>query len=114
MDAVPVTLGQEFGGYAAQVRQSIARVGDVLPRVGQIPLGGTAVGTGLNTHPEFAARVRVRLSEETGLVISPPADPFEAQAARDALVELSGALKTVAVSLMKIANDLRLMGSGPR
>jgi len=114
MDAVPVTLGQEFSGYAAQVRQGADRVRDTLERVGQIPLGGTAVGTGLNTHPEFAERVRSRLSEETGLKISPPADPFEAQAARDALVEASGALKTVAVSLTKIANDLRLMGSGPR
>jgi len=114
MDAVPVTLGQEFGGYAAQVRQGIARVEGTMPRLGQIPLGGTAVGTGLNTHPEFAERVRGRLAEETGLTISPPADPFEAQAARDALVEVSGALKTVAVSLTKIASDLRLMGSGPR
>jgi fumarate hydratase, class II len=114
MDAVPVTLGQEFGGYAAQVRQGIARVEATLERVGQIPLGGTATGTGLNTHPEFAERVRERLSAETGLTILPPADPFEAQAARDALVEASGALKTVAVSLTKIANDLRLMGSGPR
>jgi fumarate hydratase, class II len=114
MDAVPVTLGQEFGGYAAQVRQGYDRVGSTLERLGQIPLGGTAVGTGLNTHPEFAARVRRRLSEETGLTISAPADHFEAQAARDALVETSGALKTVAVSLTKIANDLRLMGSGPR
>jgi fumarate hydratase class II len=114
MDAVPVTLGQEFSGYAAQVRQGIARVRDALPRLGQIPLGGTAVGTGLNTHPEFAARVRERLAEETGLTISPPADPFESQAARDGLVEASGALKTVAVSLTKIANDLRFMGSGPR
>jgi fumarate hydratase class II len=114
MDAVPVTLGQEFGGYAAQIRQSEARIEDTLGRVGQIPLGGTAVGTGLNTHPEFAERVRAKLSEDTGLTISPPADPFEAQAARDALVEASGALKTLAVSLTKIANDLRLMGSGPR
>ena len=114
MDAVPVTLGQEFGGYAAQVRQGIARIEDALPRLGQIPLGGTAVGTGLNTHPEFAERVRARLTEETGLAIAAPADPFEAQAARDALVETSGALKTVAVSLTKIANDMRLMGSGPR
>jgi fumarate hydratase, class II len=114
MDAVPVTLGQEFGGYAAQVRQGSDRVTAVLGRLGQIPLGGTAVGTGLNTHPEFAERVRRRLSEETGLTISAAADPFEAQAARDALVEASGALKTVAVSLTKIANDLRLMGSGPR
>ncbi len=114
MDAVPVTLGQEFSGYAAQVRQGYDRVGSTLERLGQIPLGGTATGTGLNTHPEFAARVRKRLSEETGLTISPPADPFESQAARDSLVETSGALKTVAVSLTKIANDLRLMGSGPR
>ena len=114
MDAVPVTLGQEFGGYATQVRQGIARVEATLERVGQIPLGGTATGTGLNTHPEFAERARRRLSEDTGLTILPPADPFEATAARDALVEASGALKTVAVSLTKIANDLRLMGSGPR
>jgi fumarate hydratase, class II len=114
MDAVPVTLGQEFGGYAAQVRQGIARVEATLGRVGQVPLGGTAIGTGLNTHPEFAERVRAQLADETGLTILPPADPFEAQAARDALVESSGALKTVAVSLTKIANDLRLMGSGPR
>src|SRR6476646_5130925 len=114
MDAVPVTLGQEFGGFAAQVRQGIARVESTLERVGQIPLGGTAVGTGLNTHPEFAGRVRDKLSAETGLRILPPADPFESQAARDALVEASGALKTVAVSLTKIANDLRFMGSGPR
>src|SRR5215204_6502267 len=114
MDAVPITLGQEFSGYAAQVRQGAERVHDTLERVGQIPLGGTAVGTGLNTHPEFAERVRRRLVEETELPIGPPADPFEAQAARDALVEASGALKTVAVSLTKIANDLRLLGSGPR
>jgi fumarate hydratase class II len=114
MDAVPVTLGQEFGGYAAQVRQGSARVEATLERVGQIPLGGTAVGTGLNTHPEFAERVRRRLSEESGLPIRAPADPFEAQGARDALVEASGALRVVAVSLTKIANDIRLMGSGPR
>src|SRR5438876_8856073 len=114
MDAVPVTLGQEFGGYAAQVREGIARVHDALPRLGKIPLGGTAVGTGLNTHPEFAERVRKVLSQESGLVISAPADPFEATAARDGIVEASGALKTVAVSLTKIANDLRYLGSGPR
>jgi fumarate hydratase class II len=114
MDAVPVTLGQEFSGYAAQVRQGIARVRDAMPRLGQIPLGGTAVGTGLNTHPEFAGRMRELLAAETGLTISPPADPFEGQAARDALVEASGALKVLGVSLTKIANDLRLMGSGPR
>src|SRR3954447_6880035 len=114
MDAVPVTLGQEFGGYAAQVREGKARVEATLQRLGQIPLGGTAVGTGLNTHPEFAARVRERLAADTGLTISPPADAFESQAARDGLVETSGALKTVAVSLTKIANDIRWMGSGPR
>ena len=114
MDAVPVTLGQEFAGYAAQVRQGIARVEATLERVGEIPLGGTATGTGLNTHPDFASLVRRRLSEETGLAVSAPLDPFEAQASRDALVEASGALKVVAVSLTKIANDLRLMGSGPR
>jgi fumarate hydratase class II len=114
MDAVPVTLGQEFGGYAAQVREGAARVRDTLPRLGQIPLGGTAVGTGLNTHPEFAARVRAILVDETGLAVSPPADPFEAQAARDGIVEASGALKAVAVSLTKIANDIRYLGSGPR
>jgi fumarate hydratase class II len=114
MDAVPVTLGQEFGGYAAQVRLGIKRVANALPQVAQIPLGGTATGTGLNTHPEFAARVRALLSEQSGLPISAPEDPFEAQGNRDALVELSGALKVVAVSLSKIANDLALMGSGPR
>ena len=114
MDAVPVTLGQEFGGYAAQVREGKARVESTLERVGKIPLGGTAVGTGLNTHPEFAERVRAKLAVDTGLTISPPADPFESQAARDGLVELSGALKVVAVSLTKIGNDLRFLGSGPR
>jgi fumarate hydratase, class II len=114
MDAVPVTLGQEFAGYAAQVREGSARVRDALPRLGKIPLGGTAVGTGLNTHPEFAERVRAILIEETGLAISPPADPFEATAARDGIVETSGALKAVAVSLTKIANDIRYLGSGPR
>jgi fumarate hydratase, class II len=114
MDAVPVTLGQEFAGYAAQVRQGGARIESTLERLGRIPLGGTAVGTGLNTHPEFAERVRARLAEESALTILPPADPFEAQASRDALVEASGALKVVAVSLTKIANDIRLMGSGPR
>jgi fumarate hydratase, class II len=114
MDAVPVTLGQEFGGYAAQIRLGRARISDALPRVAQIPLGGTATGTGLNTHPQFAAKVRRRLTAETRLKISAPEDPFEAQANRDALVELSGALKVVAVSLTKIAQDLALMGSGPR
>jgi fumarate hydratase, class II len=114
MDAVPVTLGQEFSGYATQVRLGADRVRGTLGRVGQIPLGGTATGTGLNTHSEFAARVRARLAEQSGLEISPPADPFEAQANRDALVELSAMLKVVAVSLTKIANDIAMMGSGPR
>jgi fumarate hydratase, class II len=114
MDAVPVTLGQEFGGYAAQVRLGARRVRNTLPQVAQIPLGGTATGTGLNTHPEFAARVRGKLIEATGLEISAPEDPFEAQGNRDSLVELSGALKVIAVSFTKIANDLALMGSGPR
>jgi len=114
MDAVPVTLGQEFGGYAAQIRLGTDRLRGTLPRVGQTPLGGTATGTGLNTHSEFAQRVRTKLTEATGLEISEPADPFEAQGNRDALVELSGMLKVVAVSLNKIANDLALMGSGPR
>ena len=114
MDAVPVTLGQEFSGYAAQIRLGRRRVESALPRVAQIPLGGTATGTGLNTHPEFAAKVREKLSADTGLDISEPADPFEAQANRDALVELSGALKVVAVSMIKIAGDLALMGTGPR
>jgi fumarate hydratase, class II len=114
MDAVPVTLGQEFGGYTAQVRLGIQRIEGTLRRVGQIPLGGTATGTGLNTHPEFAAMVRQKLAEETGLTISEPLDRFEAQGNRDALVELSAMLEVYAVSLNKIANDLALMGSGPR
>jgi fumarate hydratase, class II len=109
MDAVPVTLGQEFGGYAAQITLGRDRVQDALGRAVQIPLGGTATGTGLNTHPEFAERVRAKLG-----LGEAPRDPFEAQGNRDALVELHGALKVVAVSLTKIANDLVLMGSGPR
>src|SRR5712671_487172 len=114
MDAVPVTLGQEFGGYGAQVRVGVERVQNALPHVAQIPLGGTATGTGLNTHPEFAERVREKLAKNTGLDVRPPEDPFEAQGSRDALVELSGALKVVAVSLTKIANVIAWMGSGPR
>jgi fumarate hydratase, class II len=109
MDAVPVTLGQEFGGYAAQITLGRDRVRDALGRAAQIPLGGTATGTGLNTHPEFGERVRRHLG-----LGEAPLDRFEAQANRDALVELHGALKVVAVSLTKIANDLVLMGSGPR
>jgi fumarate hydratase class II len=114
MDAVPVTLGQEFAGYAAQVRLGQERVEAALEHVRQIPLGGTATGTGLNTHPKFAAGVRRLLTKDTKLRIAAPADPFEAQGNRDALVELSGALKVIAVSFTKIANDLALMGSGPR
>src|SRR5215217_171180 len=114
MDAVPVTLGQEFAGYAAQVRLGQERVEAALVHVRQIPLGGTATGTGLNTHPKFAEKVRKQLTKETKLKIDAPADPFEAQGNRDALVELSGALKVVAVSLTKVAQDLALMGSGPR
>ena len=114
MDAVPVTLGQEFSGYAAQARLAARRVRLALPQVAQIPLGGTATGTGLNTHADFAAKVRERLAADSGLTISAPEDPFEAQGNRDALVELSGALKVVAVSLTKIAGDIAWMGSGPR
>ena len=114
MDAVPVTLGQEFGGYAAQIRLGVERIEDTLKHVLEIPLGGTAIGTGLNTHPEFGEKVREKLSGEFNLEIKPPRDPFESQANRDALVEISGALRVVAVSLIKIANDIRWMGSGPR
>ncbi len=114
MDAVPVTLGQEFEGYATQVEMGRERIEAALVHVRQIPLGGTATGTGLNTHRRFAAKVRRELRRETGLKIDAPAHPFEAQGNRDALVELSGALKVVAVSLTKIANDIALMGSGPR
>src|SRR3712207_9444945 len=102
MDAVPVTLGQEFGGYAAQISLGCDRVRDALPRAAEIPLGGTATGTGLNTHPEFAERVRAKLG-----LGEAPRDRFEAQGNRDALVELHGALKVVAVSLTKIANEDR-------
>ncbi len=114
MDAVPVTLGQEFRGYEAQIRLARARIAGALPRVAQIPLGGTATGTGLNTHPRFADGVRAKLTQRLGVQVRAPEDPFEAQANRDALVELSGALKVLAVSLTKIAGDLALMGSGPR
>ncbi len=114
MDAVPVTLGQEFEGYATQVEMGRERIEATLVHVRQIPLGGTATGTGLNTHRRFAEKVRRELRRETGLKIEAPAHPFEAQGNRDALVELSGALKVVAVSLTKIANDIALMGSGPR
>jgi fumarate hydratase class II len=114
MDATPVTLGQEFGGYAAQIRRGSQRLDAVLPRVAELPLGGTAVGTGINTPAGFAAKVIVELNRRTGLSLSEATDHFEAQGARDGLVELSGQLKTIAVSLTKICNDLRWMGSGPR
>jgi fumarate hydratase class II len=114
MDAVPVTLGQEFAGYAKQVELGIERVNNTLGHVRQIPLGGTATGTGLNTHKRFAQLTRKYIKQSSGITGLPPADPFEAQANRDSLVELSGALKVVAVSFTKIANDLALMGSGPR
>jgi fumarate hydratase class II len=114
MDATPVTLGQEFGGYAAAMRIGVERVRAVLPRVGELPLGGTAVGTGINTPPGFAAKVIGRLAEDLDLPLSEARDHFEAQASRDALVEASGVLRTIAVSLNKIGNDLRWMSSGPR
>ncbi|HSX69233.1 class II fumarate hydratase [Nocardioides sp.] len=113
MDATPVTLGQEFGGYATQVRLGIERLQQTLPRVAELPLGGTAVGTGINTPPGFSAAVIQELAEATGLPFVEARDHFEAQGARDALVELSGQLRVIAVSLTKICNDLRWMGSGP-
>ncbi|GAA2421607.1 class II fumarate hydratase [Actinomadura vinacea] len=114
MDATPVTLGQEFGGYAAQVRYGVERLDAVLPRLAELPLGGTAVGTGINTPEGFAARVIAEIARATGLPLTEARDHFEAQGARDGLVEASGALRTIAVGLTKIANDLRWMGSGPR
>jgi len=114
MDATPVTLGQEFSGYARQVANGIERLTDTLPRLGELPLGGTAVGTGVNTPPGFAAAVLERLRQNTGLPVTEARDHFEAQGARDALVEASGQLKVIAVGLYKIVNDIRWMGSGPR
>jgi len=113
MDATPVTLGQEFGGYAAQIRYAIERVNSTIGRVSEVPLGGTAVGTGINTPKGFPQEVIRLLAAETGLPITEARDHFEAQGARDALVEASGALRVLAVSLTKINNDLRWMGSGP-
>ena len=113
MDATPVTLGQEFGGYAAQVRYGIERIQSALPRVAEVPLGGTAVGTGINTPKGFSARVIELLAEETGLPLTEARNHFEAQANRDGLVEASGQLRNIAYSIMKINNDLRWMGSGP-
>jgi len=114
MDATPVTLGQEFGGYASQVERGIERLQAALPRLAELPLGGTAVGTGINTPPGFAAAVVAELAAATDLPVTEAPDHFEAQGARDGLVEASGALRTIAVSLTKICNDLRWMSSGPR
>ncbi|MBD0706904.1 MULTISPECIES: class II fumarate hydratase [unclassified Streptomyces] len=114
MDATPVTLGQEFGGYAAQIRYGADRLRSALPRLAELPLGGTAVGTGINTPPGFSAAVIAEVARATGLPLTEARDHFEAQGARDALVETSGQLRTVAVSLTKISNDLRWMASGPR
>jgi len=113
MDATPVTLGQEFGGYARQIRLAIERVEAALPHVAEVPLGGTAVGTGINTPVGFPQKVIAILAESSKLPITEAVDHFEAQGARDALVEASGALRVLAVSLIKICNDLRWMGSGP-
>ncbi len=114
MDATPVTLGQEFGGYAAQVRYGVERLTAVLPRLAELPLGGTAVGTGINTPPGFPAAVIAEVARATGLPLTEARDHFEAQGARDGIVEASGQLRTIAVGLTKIANDLRWMASGPR
>ncbi|MEU5937667.1 class II fumarate hydratase [Micromonospora sp. NPDC047548] len=114
MDATPVTLGQEFGGYAAQVRYGVERLEAALPRLAELPLGGTAVGTGINTPLGFAAKVIEKLRASTGLPLTEARNHFEAQGARDALVETSGQLRTIAVGLYKMANDIRWMGSGPR
>lgn len=113
-DATPIRLGQEFGGYASQVEQSISRLKSVVGHLGELALGGTAVGTGVNTHPEFARRTIQAIAKETGLNLREASNHFEAQGAIDSCVEASGALKTVAVSLIKIANDIRWLGSGPR
>ncbi|MDI7217333.1 class II fumarate hydratase [Leptospira santarosai] len=113
-DATPLTLGQEFSGYVQQLSYNIARVKSVLPAVYRLALGGTAVGTGLNTHPEFAVKAAAQIAEETGLPFVSAENKFEALAAHDSLVEVSGVLKTIAASLMKIANDVRWLSSGPR
>ena len=114
MDATPVTLGQEFGGYAAQVRLGVERLHATMPRLAELPLGGTAVGTGINTPPGFSAKVIAEVGRITGLPLTEARNHFEAQGARDGIVELSGQLRTIAVSLNKVANDIRWMGSGPR
>ena len=114
MDAMPIRLSQQIGRWASQIAHSIDRILAVLPRTGELALGGTAVGTGINAHPEFGSRMAARLSEMTGCTFVEAPDHFEAQAAQDGAVELSGQLKTLAISLMKIANDLRWMNSGPQ
>lgn len=114
MDAVPLTLGQEFGGYAHQLTNGLARIDGMLPRLFELALGGTAVGTGLNTHPEFAEKAAAKIAELTDLPFVSAPNKFEALAAHDAIVEASGVLKTIAASLMKIGNDIRMLGSGPR
>ncbi|MGV3666794.1 MAG: class II fumarate hydratase [Leptospira bouyouniensis] len=113
-DATPITLGQEFSGYAQQLSYSLDRIGHVLPSIYRLALGGTAVGTGLNTHPNFSVNVAKAISEETGIPFVTAPNKFEALAANDSLVEVSGVLKTIASSLMKIANDVRWLSSGPR
>ncbi len=114
MDAVPLTLGQEFSGYVAQLDQDVERIGSALPHMYELAIGGTAVGTGLNTHPQFAARVAARIADLTGLPFVTAPNKFAVLAAHDALVMMSGVLRTLACSLMKIANDIRWLGSGPR
>ena len=114
MDATPLTLGQEFSGYAQQLTNGLARVSDSLRRLTEIPLGGTAVGTGMNTHPDYAVKVAAKISEITGKKFTTAPNKFEAMAGKDALVEMSGTLKTLAASLLKISNDIRWLGSGPR
>jgi fumarate hydratase, class II len=113
MDATPVTLGQEFGGFARQIRLGVQRITSALPRIAEVPLGGTATGTGINTPLGFPQKVIALLAEDTGLPLTEAQDHFEAQGARDGLVEASGALRVIAVSLTKICNDVRWMGSGP-
>lgn len=114
MDATPLTLGQEFSGFATQIKHGLQRVKNTLPFLHELAIGGTAVGTGLNTHPEFAVKVAQSIAKETGIPFVSAENKFEALATHDALVEVSGSLKNLAVSLMKIANDIRLLGSGPR
>ncbi|MCB0408361.1 MAG: class II fumarate hydratase, partial [Bdellovibrionales bacterium] len=114
MDATPLTLGQEFSGYVTQLEHGLSRLKNCLPHLYQLALGGTAVGTGLNTHPEFAVKAAANIAKETGLSFVTAENKFEALAAHDAMVEISGALKVLACSLMKIGNDFRLLGSGPR